>query len=127
MKHFISIIFLLVLCLSQNGCALFAVSAGAAGGYSVSDDTIEGIQESSLNQAWVALHSVIQKEGAITLEDKTRGTIHAVVKGSDVEAFVSRVSDKTVKISVKARKAKGVFPNLDLAESLYDKTAGKIG
>ena len=120
-------IFLSILCLSQNGCALFAVGAAGAGGYSVSEDTIEGIQKASYNQAWLALRSTLQKEGAVTLEDKTHGTLHAVVKGSDVEAFISRISDKTVKISVKARKAKSVFPDLDLAESLYDKTAGKIG
>lgn len=117
---------LLVLCASQNGCALFAVSAAGAGGYSISEDTIEGIQESSFNQAWLAMRSTIAKDGAITLEDRTRGVIHASVKGSDVEGTINRVSEKTVKITFKARKAGGVFPDLDLAESLYDKTAGKI-
>ena len=127
MKKFFTGIFITVLCLSQNGCALFAVGAAGAGGYSISDDTIEGIQKASFNQAWMAMRSTIQKEGAITLEDKTRGVIHASVKGSDVEGTVNRVSSSTVKINIKARKTKGVFPDLDLAESLYDKTAGKLG
>ncbi len=108
-----------------SGCALF-VAGAAAGGYSVSEDTIEGLQNSGYDKTFSAVRAVLEKEGAVLAEDRTRGVIQASVDGREVEARVVRTTSRTAKLSIKARRAKGAFPDLDLAEQLYDKTVRRI-
>ncbi len=126
MKKYAFLFLMILTPVILSGCALFAVSAAGAGGYSVSEDTIEGIQNAGFDKTWLALKSTITKEGAVTLEDRSRGVIQASVNGREVEGFVKRITATTSKLSIKARKANGVFPDLDLAESLYDKSVRRI-
>lgn len=110
----------------HSGCALFLIGAGAAGGYSISKDEIEGMTDVSYDKAYAAAKEVIRKEGAPTLEDKEHGIINAVVGSSDVELNLNQVTAKTVRLRVKARKTKGLFPDIKLAQNIYTQIIKKI-
>ncbi len=110
----------------HSGCALFLLGTGAAGGYAISKDEIEGLTDSSYDKAWNASKQIIREEGAPTLEDRTHGKIEAVVGGSTVELNVAQVTAKTVRLRVKARKSKGLFPDIKLAQQLYTRIIKKV-
>ena len=110
-----------------SGCAIFLLGAGAAGGYAVSKDEIEGIMDTPFERVYKSTKTVIQKEGALTLEDKERGKLEAVVEGSMVNANVEQVTPKTVRLRVKARKVKGLFPNVKVAQKIYTQAIKQVG
>ena len=110
----------------SSGCAIFLLGAGAAGGYSISKDEIEGMTDVSYDKAYAAAKEIIRKEGAPTLEDKEHGIINAVVGSSDVELNLNQVTAKTVRLRVKARKTKGLFPDIKLAQNIYTQIIKKI-
>lgn len=112
--------------LLSSGCALFLVGAGAAGGIAISKDTIEGHFDRKLDQVWRASREVLMQEGFIRLENKTQGEIEAEVKKSEVKIGILQVSEKTVRIRVKARKGMKLLPNPDLANDLYNKIFYKL-
>ena len=109
-----------------TGCALFLVGAGAAGGIAISKDTIEGHFDRSLDQVWRASREVIMQEGFIRLEDRAHGVIDAEVRKSEVKIEILQISQKTVRVHVKARKGYKLLPNPDLANELYNKIYQKI-
>ncbi len=110
-----------------SGCALFLLGAGAAGGYAISKDEIEGMTDTSYDKIWKATKDVLRADGVTTLEDRTHGLIKGLVDSSDVEARLDQVTSKTVRLRLKARKTKGVFPDIKLAQSLYTKIIKKVG
>ena len=109
-----------------SGCAVFLLGAGAAGGIAISKDTIKGNFDKKLDQVWRASREVLIQEGFIRLEDKTHGTIDAEVRKSEVKIEILQISEKTVRIHVKARKGYKLLPNPDLANELYNKIYQKI-
>ncbi len=117
---------LLIFSFTASGCVLLLVGAGAAGGYAVSKDEIEGLNDASRDKVWSAAHDVIKSEGMITLESKDTGEIKAIVDASDVEIHIDQATPKTVRTRIKARKTKGLFPDIDLAQSLYTKVFRKL-
>ena len=110
----------------QSGCALFLIGAGAAGGYSISQDEIEGLSDTSFEKVWNAAREVVRTEGAITAENKNLGTMEAVIGGSTAEFKVEQVTPKTVRTRIKARQTKGLFPDIELAQNLYAKMLRKM-
>ena len=124
--NFYSFLLVLLLGVQFSGCAVFLLGAGAAGGYAISKDEIEGHTDQSFEKTWNALVVVINSEGGITLKDKTTGKIEAQIKESDVKASLEQITPKTVRVRIKARKTKGVFPDIELAQELYTKLIKKI-
>jgi len=112
--------------IATSGCALFLVGAGAAGGYSISKDEIEGIVDSSYSETWAATKKTINKQGALTLENEDQGLLKAVVEGSTVEARIEQVTKKTVRLRVKARKTKNLFPDIKLAQQIYSQSVREL-
>ena len=110
----------------SSGCALFLVGAGVGGGIAISKDTIEGHFDKKLDQVWRASREVLMQEGFIRLEDKAHGAIDAEVRKSEVKIEILQISEKTVRIRVKARKGYRLLPNPDLANELYNKIYQKI-
>lgn len=104
-----------------SGCALFLVGGGVAGGIAISRDTIEGNWDKSIDRIWDAARGVIMSEGFIRLEDKPHGTLDAEVRKSQVNIDIQKISEKTVRLRVKARKGYRLLPNIDLANELYNK------
>ena len=117
----------LVLHSLMSGCALFLVGAGAAGGYAITEDEMEGMTDLSRDRVWKTSLEVLQQRGAVTVQDKTQGRIEAIVNKSDVEVHVDQITKTTVRLRVKARKAKKVFPDLGLAQELHGQIMRKVG
>lgn len=116
----------LISSLLLSGCALFLVGAGVGGGIAISKDTIEGYFDKNLDHVWKASREVLMQEGFIRLEDRSHGQIEAEVKKSEVKIEIFQVSEKTVRIRVKARKGHKLIPNPDLANELYNKIFHKL-
>lgn len=111
---------------TQTGCAVFLLGAGAAGGYAIAKDEIEGHTDVSFKKAWKAVKEVLEQEGAITRQDEEAGQFEALVEGSEIKAALEQVTDKTIRIRVKARKTKGLFPDIKRAQNLYGKIIKKV-
>jgi len=109
-----------------SNCALFLIGAGVGGGIAISKDTIEGHFDKKLDQVWKASREVLMNEGFIRLEDRPHGQIDAEVKKSDVKVEVLQVSERTVRIRVKARKGLKLLPNPGLANELYNNIFYKL-
>ena len=109
-----------------SGCFLFLLGAGAAGGYAISKDTIEGLVEKPYDRVWNASRDVIMSEGFIRLEDKNHGTLEAEVRKVQVNIEVKQMTQRAVRIQVKARKGYKLLPDIDLANELYNKIYAKI-
>lgn len=115
----------LALSAASSGCALFLLGTGVAGGYAISKDEIEGLTDSKLPKVWTSLREVMREEGVITLEDRDRGHMEGIVGKATVETHVEQATEKTVRIRVKARKTKGLFPDIKTAQSIYGKVVKK--
>ena len=109
-----------------SGCALFLFGAGAAGGIAISKDTIEGHFDKKLDRVWKASREVLMQEGFIRLENRPHSEIQAEVRKSEVKIEILQISEKTVRIRVKARKGHQLLPNPDLANELYNKIFYKL-
>ena len=102
-----------------SGCIVLALSAGAAGGYAISKDEVEGFSDSSLVKVWQVGWEVLNREGAVQFADKDHVKIEAIVNDSKVSFQAEQVSPKSVRVQVKARKNMKLFPDIKLAQSLY--------
>ncbi len=118
--------FLLGFIFLSSGCALFLIGAGAAGGYAISDDEIEGVLEKKYDPIWKASREIVIREGFIRLEDRNRGYLEGEVRKSEVKIEVSQVTDRTVRLRVRARKSYKLVPDLDLANDLYNRILQKL-
>ena len=110
----------------SSGCALFLVGAGVAGGVAISEDEIEGLMEKKMDRVWKASREVIMQEGFIRLEDRAHGQIEGEVRKSEVKIALDALTEKTIRLRVKARKAYKLVPDLELANELYNKIIHKL-
>ncbi|HTL46442.1 MAG TPA: hypothetical protein VL688_00065 [Verrucomicrobiae bacterium] len=108
-----------ILPLFFNGCALFVLGAGAAGGYAISRDEIEGFSDKSADAVWSSALEVLTGQGAILLQDKQTGHLEAKVGGSEVKIEIFQVTPKSVRMRVQARKGYNLFPDMKLAQRIY--------
>ena len=113
------VLVLLLICFSLCGCVMVLVGAGAAGGYAIGRDYIQGEMEKSFDSVYSsALHIV---EGLGTIESKysnsSVGKINAKVETSSLQIIVERLTRHAVRLKVKSRK--NLLPNLDLAQRVY--------
>jgi len=106
--------------LALGGCAAILVGAGMAGGYAISKDSVSNHFDLPRNDVYRAARAVAAESGLITLEDEHRGLIKATVEGAKVTIEVSKVSDHTVKLKVKARNDL-MMPAIDVAQAIYNK------
>jgi hypothetical protein len=106
--------------LVQSGCALLFFGAGAAGGYAISQDEIEGFMDKKYDAVWDASRKVIQREGAILSEDKAAGNIQAQVEKSEVTLKIEQISAASLRVRIQARKSMKLLPDIDLAHNLYN-------
>ena len=109
-----------------SGCIVLAIGAGAAGGYAISKDEIEGFTDRPVEQTWRVAYEILNQEGAIESADKERHKIDAIVNESKVSFSAEQVSAKSVRFRIKARKAMNLFPDIKLAQSLHQKIIKKL-
>ncbi len=114
-----------VLCL-LCGCVLVPIAlvgGGVVGGMAISEDTVQTEFDRTYDQVWDACISVLDKAGAIESKDKEVGIVQAYVPKSKVAVRVEQLTETTVRIQVKARKAARLLPDIKMAH----KVAYRIG
>ncbi len=115
------VVVLLLISFICSGCVVLALGVGAAGGYAISKDEVEGFSDRSLERTWRAAYKIFTQEGAIEMADKERAKIEAVIDESKVSFSAEQVSPKSVRFVIRARKSMNLFPDIKLAQSLYQK------
>lgn len=121
MNRNLGIAVLLLGALLFSGCVVLALGAGAAGGYAISRDEIEGFSERSLDQTWRAAYELFNRDGAVESADKERAKIEAIINESKVNFSAEQVSPRSVRFVIQARRNMNLFPDIKLAQSLHQK------
>lgn len=101
-----------------SGCALFLIGAGGATAYGISEDEVEGLTDASANKVFNVLERVLDERGTITSQNATTRIMEAIVNDSEVKTSIEQVTAKSVRFRIKARRAEGLFPHLDLAQEI---------
>ncbi len=124
-RKFIFTYCLACLLFSLSGCIYLVVGGiGALGGYVVSPDTVEGISENSQDDLWDAAVEITSIMGTVDVENRDVGMIKASIQKAKITIMIIPISDKAVKISVKARKS--FFPKISLAQDVFVKIMSKL-
>jgi len=114
------LLFIFVFQFFISGCVVLLLGGGAAGGYSISKDEVEILMDKKYDTVWKASTNVLREKGLVTLEDKNAGKIEAEVEGSSVTVSVENTTPKTIRLRVKARRAKNVFPDMKRAQAVFN-------
>ncbi|MDP2653716.1 MAG: hypothetical protein Q8Q08_06755 [Candidatus Omnitrophota bacterium] len=120
------LLFALAMVPALSGCVYMVIGGvGALGGYYVSPDTVEGIlTDKQQDDIWDASVDVLSIMGIITERSEPGGVIMAKVQGAKVTINITQISQSSVKISVKARRA--FFPKIRLAQDIYVKIVDNV-
>lgn len=106
-----------------SGC--FALLAGGAIGYEVSTDSVKAQFDSSYEKAYkVSLDVAKAMVGTIDMADETTGWIKSESEGNNVAIHIVKQTDKTVEITVSARKY--ATPRVQFAKDILAKIAKKL-
>jgi hypothetical protein len=124
MRRVVAVGVLAGLVVGLSGCAALLVGAGAAGGYAVSRDSITNHFDLSQDHVYGVSRSVIKQIGLITVEDARHGRLQADVEGASITITITPVSEKTVKLKVKARKF--LMPKFSVAEHVYNRILERL-
>lgn len=110
----------LILCLSCSGC-FYVVLGGvaAAGGYAISQDTIQGETQRDFDDVWDAAMDIVSIMGTINSQSRELGKISALVNGAKITVNISQLTPAAVRLKVKARKS--LFPSITNAQNIYIK------
>lgn len=97
------------------------IGAGAAGGYAMGKDYIQGESDKNFDSVYSAAVEITEIMGIA--ESKIRnpsiGKIRARVENSSLEIVVERLTRSTLRLKVKSRK--NMMPNIELAQRVYNK------
>jgi len=128
-KSFISLSLLILVStgLMTSGCAVLLLGGGVAGGYAISRDEIEGFSDKKYNSIWSVGKKIIDEEGLIKSADKDAGLIEAEIQKSVVKFHLDRISSKTNRIRIEARKGYKLLPDIKLAQKLYNELIKELG
>ena len=125
-RFLMPVILLLVFSPALNGCVLLLLGGGAAGGYAVSKDGIEGAVDAKYNKVYRSALESAQSKGIVRLQDEQKGYIETMVDSDTVKIHVTRITDKAVKLKVEARN-KFKMPKVTVAQDVYTDILRKVG
>jgi len=111
--------------LGVAGCPVVLVGAGAVGGYAVSRDRVDLTLERPYDQVWSACLEETKRMGLLRNVDEKVGRIEAVNQGAHLVVTLQRLTETTVKVTVRARKA--LLPKVELAQQLAARIAKRVG
>ncbi len=124
-RNILCAVFLISFSLSLSGCFYLVLGgAAAAGGYAVSQDTIQGESEADFEDVWEAAVDIVSIMGAVTSKSHELGKVSATINTTKVMITVSQITSSTVRLKVKARKA--LFPNIATAQNIYIKIMNRV-
>lgn len=103
------------------------IGAGAAGGYALGRDYIQGDTDKSFEGMFDTAVNILEGMGTIQsrFSNPSVGKIQATVGSSRVDILIERLTLKTVRLRVKSRK--NLMPNLELAQRLYNNILQQSG
>lgn len=118
---------LIILSLSLSGCLMMWIGAGAAGGYALGRDYIQGDTDKSFEGMFDTALNILEGMGTIQsrFSNPSMGNIRAAVGSSRVDILIERLTLKTVRLRVKSRK--NLMPNLELAQRIYNNILQQSG
>lgn len=116
----ISLLFILA------GCAAVLVGAGIAGGMELGQDSARIAKDTSFANAYQATFKTLEEMGTVLSENKYAGKIEAEVRESKITAQIDRLTPKTVRIKITARKNVTFLPNAELAQEILNRVISKI-
>lgn len=99
-------------------------SVAALGGYIVSPDAVEGITEHDFDTIWSKADEIVSIMGKIKEQKRDEGVMLADVGGCRVIVTIITLTESTVKMNVKARKA--FFPKINVAQDVFVKIMGHL-
>lgn len=108
-----------LLLFALNGCTAVLIGAGAAGGVALSNDEVSTFIDTDSQTIFDRSQDVLIEMGQITQINKNAGIIRVDIGDSKVICIIEVVTEKTVKLRVKARK--NCLPNVDLAHIISTK------
>ena len=105
-----------------SGCVFIIGGAiGAAGGYAISSDTIEGTVDKTYDDIWEASTRVANIMGNMKFKDRQKGYIESELGNTKVNINIEKITEETTKIRIKARKYYKLIPDIGLAQKIYTK------
>lgn len=112
---------LAVLWFTLSGCAMMLLGAGAAGGYAVGKDYIQGETDKSFDRIYDSALKIAEIMGVVEshFSNPSMGKVKARVETSSLDIDIERLTQKTVRLKVKSRK--NLMPNIELAQKVYTK------
>ena len=112
----IAVVFSLFSC----GCAAVLVGAGAAGGYAIGPDYVQGETDKDFSGIYNSALDVTGIMGVIQSKysSPSVGKIRAKVENSSLEISIERLTRHTLRLKVKSRK--NLMPNIALAQKVYN-------
>ena len=119
-KNVLIVVLLVWMSFSLSGCFyLILGTAAAAGGYAISQDTIQGETEKDFEHIWDTATDIVSILGTINSKSHELGKITAIVNNTKVTINVIQLTSSTVRLKVKARKF--LFPSIATAQNIFVK------
>ena len=114
---------LVITSLGFNGCALFLIGAGAAGGYAVSRDSVKSDFDLPMDQVFQASLAVANQMGHVNEQDSVHGLIRANISDVRVTITIKQLTKSTVELKVTARS---IMPKVAVAQEVYNKISERL-
>ena len=119
MKNHILLAAALAAVLAAPGCVFLAGAAiGAGVVHVVGEDSTEVVLEQSYESVFDASKEELAAKGAVEASDADAGVVEGSVGPSSVTITVTRETDSSVRVTVKARKNGGISPDQETAEEI---------
>jgi len=124
-RNILAVLFLAFVCLPVSGCFYVILgSVAAAGGYAISQDTIQGEREVGFNEVWDAALDIVSIMGTVNSQSQDLGKITAVVNGAKLTINVAQITPSAVRLKIKARK--NFFPSIATAQNIFIKIMNRV-
>lgn len=109
-----------------SGCAAVLVGAGAAGGYAIGPDYVQGETDKDFSGIYNSALDIAGIMGIIQSKysSPTVGKIRAKVENSSLEISMERLTRHTLRLKVKSRK--NLMPNIALAQKVYNSILQRV-
>ncbi len=87
----------------------------------ISADTVQSYVDRNFDSLWKISVSVLEKMGSISEKNKHAGLIKAVVEKSNITIKLEKVTRKTTRLKISARKTYKLLPNINLATKVNNR------
>lgn len=121
MKLFFRLCLIFFFIFSGSGCAAILIGSGVVGGMAISADTVQSYVDRNFDSLWKISISVLEEMGSISEKNKHKGLIRAVVEKSNVTIKLEKVTRKTTRLKISARKIYKLLPNINLATKVNNR------